>query len=166
MATDGTTPGKPASLRIRAFEPADADAFRRLNEEWIAWHFGMEERDRLVLGDPVGRVLSSGGRIFFAVSGDETIGCCALLALEPGVFEVAKMAVSESRRGNGVGRKLLEHAIAEARALGARRLYLETNRKLHNAIHLYESAGFRHLPPERVKPSPYARADVFMEMLL
>jgi putative acetyltransferase len=48
-----------------------------------------------------------------------------------------------------------------ARALGATKLTLATNSKLPNAIHLYESLGFRHLPPE---PSPYARANVFMEM--
>ena len=45
-----------------------------------------------------------------------------------------------------------------------RRLYLETNRKLALAIRLYESVGFRHLPPERVVPSPYARANVYMEL--
>ena len=56
--------------------------------------------------------------------------------------------------------------IAQAKVLGATRLYLETGTKLTNAIHLYESLGFRHLPPERVVPSPYARANVFMEKLL
>jgi hypothetical protein len=32
------------------------------------------------------------------------------------------------------------------------------------AIRLYESQGFRHLPPERIVPSVYARADVYMEL--
>jgi GNAT superfamily N-acetyltransferase len=76
------------------------------------------------------------------------------------------MAVTESSQGAGVGRRLLEAAIAEARAAGARRLYLETNRKLGPAIRLYESMGFRHLPPERVVPSPYVRSDVSMELIL
>jgi GNAT superfamily N-acetyltransferase len=84
--------------------------------------------------------------------------------MEPEGFELAKMAVSEGLRGNGIGRKLLEHAITEARKLGASRLYLETNRKLANAIHLYESVGFEHVSPDQVIPSPYARANVFMEM--
>ena len=47
--------------------------------------------------------------------------------------------------------------------MGATRLYLETNWKLETAIKLYESLGFEHLPPERIVPSPYARADVYME---
>jgi hypothetical protein len=50
--------------------------------------------------------------------------------------------------------------------LFATRLYLETNSKLQNAIHVYESLGFTHLPAESVKPSPYARANVYMEMWL
>ena len=76
------------------------------------------------------------------------------------------MAVTESHRRAGIGRRLLEKAVEEARASGAHRLYLETNRKLVNAIRLYESLGFRHLPPQRITPSPYARADVYMELYL
>jgi hypothetical protein len=45
-------------------------------------------------------------------------------------------------------------------------LYLETNTKLQNAIRIYEAVGFRHLPAEQVKPSPYTRANVYMEMTL
>jgi GNAT superfamily N-acetyltransferase len=76
------------------------------------------------------------------------------------------MAVTESFQRAGVGRCLLEAAIGAARAAGATRLYLETNRKLGPAIRLYESVGFRHLPPERVVPSPYVRSDVSMELVL
>jgi putative acetyltransferase len=94
------------------------------------------------------------------------VGCCALIFLRPGVYEVAKMTVTESYRGRGLGRRLLEYTIAQASALGAASLYLETNDSLLNAIHLYEALGFRHLPPERVTPSSYARANVFMDLAL
>ena len=81
-------------------------------------------------------------------------------------YEVAKMAVASEAQGRGVGRLLLEAAIAWARERGAGRLYLESNARLTPALHLYASAGFRHLPTEARPVSPYARADVFMEMLL
>jgi GNAT superfamily N-acetyltransferase len=84
--------------------------------------------------------------------------------MEGGCYEVAKMTVVEEHRGRGLGRQLLQHVIEYGQSLGAKRLYLETNNKLRNAVHLYESLGFRHLPPERVKPSPYARSNVQMEL--
>jgi putative acetyltransferase len=151
---------------IREFRAGDEAAFRRLNEEWITRHFAMEPKDEATFADPRGMILDRGGRIFLAVRENEPVGCCALLAIGSGEFEVAKMGVAPDCRRGGIGRQLLERAIAEARKSGARRLYLETNRKLTPAIALYESIGFRHLPPERVVPSPYARANVYMEMFL
>ena len=159
----------PCSLQpvhIRTFEAGDEAAFRELNEAWIAKYFTIEEPDRAVLGDPVGNILAAGGNIFMAVAGAVPVGCCALLPMEPGAFELAKMAVKEDQRGRGIGRQVLEYAIAYARKIGAGRLYLETNRKLANAVHLYESVGFEHVSPDQVIPSPYARANVFMEMKL
>ena len=116
------------------------------------------------LSDPQTTILDQGGRIFFAIQSGDTVGCCALVAIKPGEFEVAKMAVTQACQGTGIGRRLLQSVVEEARASGATRLYLETNHKLTPAIHLYESVGFKRLPPERVVPSPYARADVSMEL--
>jgi putative acetyltransferase len=151
-------------LTIREFEPGDEGAFRRLNEDWIVRYFTLEPKDEDSFADPRGAILDRGGRIFVALSQGQPVGCCALVATVPGEFEVAKMAVAEACRRSGIGRRLLEKTIAAARAAGAHRLYLETNRKLAGAIRLYESLGFRHLPPERIVRSPYARADVYMEL--
>lgn len=174
-------------ILLRSFQPGDERAFCALNEQWIKKYFRIEDKDREILDDPVGKILEPGGHLFLACIGAQPVGTCALIALEPevyevartasgayevagkiapGVYEVAKMAVEESYRGAGIGRAILEYAIAEAARLGARRLYLETNSRLANAIHLYEAVGFRHLDPQHVTPSPYNRANVFMEMLL
>ena len=93
------------------------------------------------------------------------MGCCGLLPIRQGEYEVVKMAVSERAQGKGVGRRILQHTIDQAFAMGATRLYLESNQVLKPALHLYEALGFQHLPKERLTPSPYARADVFMELL-
>jgi len=153
-------------VQFRSFEPGDEAAFRDLNEAWIAANFVVEEKDSDVLNDPVGQILQRGGAIFMAVQEGVAVGTCALLSMRTGMFEVAKMTVLEECRGLGIGKKLLAHVIEEARAMGASRLYLETNSKLQSAVHVYESLGFRHLPPEKVHPSPYARANVYMELLL
>jgi hypothetical protein len=60
----------------------------------------------------------------------------------------------------------MEAAIAKARQLSAKRLYIETNHTLTPAIRLYKAHGFQELPPDRKVQSPYVRADVFMELLL
>jgi GNAT superfamily N-acetyltransferase len=156
----------PTNLTIREFRPGDETAFRRLNEEWIVRHFALEPKDEASLADPQRTILERGGRIFIAVVNDQAVGCCALLAIGPGEFEVAKMAVTEMSQRAGIGRRLLERTIREARTAGALRLYLETNRKMTAAIRLYESLSFQHVPPERVIPSAYARSDVSMELFL
>ena len=155
-----------AELTIREFRAGDETAFRRLNEEWIAKYFTIEAADEAVITDPWGKILNPGGRIFVAIQNGEAVGCCALVVKGPAEYEVAKTAVTERARGAGIGRRLLESVITTARVLGARRLYLETNRKLGPAIRLYESVGFGHVPEERLVPSPYARANVFMELYL
>lgn len=152
------------SVSIVPFRPDHAAAWARLNEAWIEeGGFAVEAKDRKVIDDPQGAILDRGGRIFIAERDGHAIGCCALMAMEDGGFEVAKMTVSPAARGLGLGRRLLEACEAAARAAGAPRLYLETNSSLKPAGALYRSFGFVDLPP---RPSPYARADVWMEKRL
>ena len=153
------------NVQIREFEPGDEAAFRRLNLEWIIRHFELETKDETTFADPCATILHQGGRIFFAVRQGEPVGCGALIPLAVGEYEVAKMAVTSTAQGSGIGRLMLQAAVDAARTAGATRLYLETNHALLPAIHLYESLGFRHLPPERVKQTEYKRADVFLEWI-
>jgi GNAT superfamily N-acetyltransferase len=154
--------------QIREFQPGDEIAFRALNEAWITASFKLEEEDVLILGDPQHHILDAGGHIYFAVHPQTgaVLGCCALLAMEDGCLEVAKMAVAESYRGQGLGKQMLRATIEAARKLGARRLYLVTHHSLKNAIGLYEAEGFVQLRPEDAPPSPFERATVFMEKFL
>lgn len=156
-------PDRETELLLRHYQPADAAAFRRLNQQWIEKLFKLEAPDLAVLDHPEENILEPGGAILIAESGHQVIGTCALLWESEGVYEVAKMAVDEPWRGSGIGRKILQFTVVEARRLGAHKLRLETSSKLPNAIHLYESVGFHHVPAH---PTPYARADVFMEMNL
>lgn len=152
-----------SDVTIREFLPGDADAFFELNREWIQRDFWLEPADLEVLWHPQEAILDLGGRIFMAVRGGRQIGCCALIPIAPGEYELAKMAVTAAERRQGIGRRLICAAIAKAERLGATRLYLETNHRLSGAIALYESMGFRHVPAERITHSVYSRADVFME---
>jgi putative acetyltransferase len=159
-------PSPVAEIGVRQFQSGDAAAFRRLNEEWINRYFRIEAKEEAILADPQKTILDRGGRIFFATAGERCVGCCALIRLGDTEFEVAKMAVEPSYQRAGIGRRLLLAAIAEGRNAGAQRLYLETNHVLTPAIRLYESLGFKHIPEDRIVPSQYARADVYMELIL
>lgn len=151
-------------MRIVDFHPELARAFQALNEAWITQLFALEAKDREVLGDPQGKIIDAGGHVFFAIDEGAPVGCCALMALPDGGFEVAKMAVADSHKGQGLGRELMAACVERAKALAAPRLYLETNSSLAPALGLYRSFGFREIQPD--VPSPYARADVIMELRL
>jgi GNAT superfamily N-acetyltransferase len=74
------------------------------------------------------------------------VGTYALLRVEPGGYELAKMAVTASHQKRGIGTALLDHALAQARALGAEKLVLYSNTRLAPAINLYFKKGFRVIP--------------------
>ena len=149
------------AVEVVPFAPELREDFYRLNADWLERFFHVEEVDHRVLSNPEGEILASGGRIFFARSGDRIVGTCALMLAEPGVFELTKMAVDPSAQGLGIGRKLIERAISEFQAMGAKQLFLETNTKLAPAIRLYESVGFEHQPAVR-EGTHYSRANVYM----
>lgn len=146
---------------IVPYRPAHAAAWRSLNEDWLlAGGYVLEAKDQLVLGDPQGSILDGGGHVFIAERDGEPVGCCSLMAMADDGYEVGKMAVAEGARGLNLGWRLLEACETAARASGAPRLYLETNRAQTHAIALYRRFGFVDLPPQ---PTPYARCDVWME---
>ena len=145
-------------------DETDAAAFRALNEEWIARYFAIEAQDRRQLDDPIAAYIDTGGEILIAERDGRAVGCVALMPDGTGAYELSKMAIAPELRGQGAGRTLLSAAIDHARGLGASSLFLGSSRKLANAVHLYEALGFEHVAPETLH-MPYARADVFMQLV-
>lgn len=150
-----------AAVSIVRYRPDHAAAWRWLNEDWLrAGGYALEPKDQLVLSDPQGVILDRGGHIFIAERADTPVGCCSLMAMADGGFEVGKMAVTGSARGLDLGWRLLEACEAAARGQGAPRLFLETNAAQTHAIALYRRFGFVDLP---ARPTPYERCNVWME---
>ena len=81
--------------------------------------------------------------------GEEIAGCGALKLLDSQRGELKSMRVADAFLGRGIGRAILEHLVAEARARGLRSLWLETGSApaFVPALRLYESAGFRRCGP-------------------
>ncbi|WP_377638964.1 GNAT family N-acetyltransferase [Oryzobacter terrae] len=90
-----------------------------------------------------------GVRLWVAELDGELVGSVALKEVGSGHLELKTMRASASVRGLGLGRALLTHALAEARASGARRVSLETGvvPAFDAARALYASAGFSPCEP-------------------
>ena len=72
---------------------------------------------------------------------DELVGYVGVAAHGPDA-DVQTLAVAPSRRGSGLGRRLVALAVEAARAAGARRLGLEVREDNAAALALYGAAGF------------------------
>jgi len=94
-------------------------------------------------------------RLFLiAKLGARAVGCGALYDFDAGTGEIKRMWVAPDARGLGIARRLLDALEAEARSAGMRRLLLDTNRTLTEAMALYENSGYRRIA--RYNDNPYA----------
>ena len=150
-------------IRIAEAAQTDFEAFKTLNYDWIKRYFKIEESDRKMLEEPQEYVLNQGGSILMAYYEGNAVGTCAILKTDDQTFELAKMAVDDSVKGRGIGLLLGEAALEKARESGGKRVFLDSNTKLKSAINLYRKLGFKRMNAE---PSPYARCNIQMEILL
>jgi len=157
-----TSPVGDAVIRPARTE-ADYREARGLFEEY-ARHLGFDlcfqgftaELESLptVYGPPRGCLL------LLEVTG-KTLGCIGVRMLEPAVGELKRMYLRPAVRGRGLGHRLGEEALRAAKALGYRKIRLDTLARMAPAVGLYRAMGFREIPAYRENPL----ADVmFMEI--
>jgi len=120
------------------------EAFKTINVEWLEDMFVAEPYDLKVLSDPEKYILNRKGMIYFAVKEGNVVGTCAVMEIEEGIFELTKMGVLKSERGEGLGRILLEYVINNVFDLEKNQYFLLTNSDCKAAIYLYENFGFVH----------------------
>ncbi len=88
-------------------------------------------------------------RLFAAWDGDTCLGIAGLKRFGPQDGELKSMHVREEARGRGVGLKLLERVMSEARSQGLTALYLETGSREASAAarRLYARLEFDYCSP-------------------
>jgi GNAT superfamily N-acetyltransferase len=101
------------------------------------------------------------GQLLLAVEDDQAVGCAAMRKLGDGICEMKRLYVRPGHRSKGLGRKLVEAIIQEARGTGYEKMRLDSLTSLKEAAGLYRSLGFTEIPPYRYNPLPDA---VFMDL--
>lgn len=97
----------------------------------------------------IDKLRAPGVTCWSAWAGEDLAGMGALKVLDPRRGELKSMRVHDAFLGQGVGRAILVHLIAEARGRGLESLWLETGSSpaFAPALRLYESAGFTRCGP-------------------
>jgi ribosomal protein S18 acetylase RimI-like enzyme len=149
-ATHGITIEDPDGFRI-VLAPA---RWESTNETSIGWFDGDRERlaDLFSLADDSPLAVSAYrdlGRVLVATEDDHPVGHVQLVDAGPTAVELKSIAVREDRQRRGIGRLLVERALAEARADGFTTMLVATAAAGTEVLRFYQLLGFRLLRVER-----------------
>jgi ribosomal protein S18 acetylase RimI-like enzyme len=142
--------GQPVSATVGPAGAADLPDIRRLFRAYQASldvDLCFQGFDAELAALP-GRYAAPEGALFIARdAGGEAIGCAALRGLDGTRAEMKRLYVAPAGRGRGLGRRLAEAVIAEARRLGYAELALDTLPSMAGAQAMYEAMGFADIAP-------------------
>lgn len=135
--------GAAAAAVIRRATPRDGEAVRRFVFATLR-AYGVEpepddhDKDVMTFGED-----TPGVDAFVAEVDGVAVGSVMIAARGDGTGWLSKFFLDGAYRGRGIGRALLERAVAAARERGYRRLGLDTRTYFEEAIHLYEATGWK-----------------------
>ena len=99
----------------------------------------------LLLADPSEQKINeylSDSICYLVEAAGVVVGVYVLRRSNPSTFELMNIAVNTAYQGQGIGSKMLIHAIAAAKQLGAKRLEVGTG-SFGYQLAFYQKAGFR-----------------------
>ena len=167
LSQHGTPPQTSAGLVIRQAESsAEVAQIRELFLEYaqsLGFSLCFQNFDKELAGLP-GDYVPLNGRLLLAEYNGELAGCGALRWLDDEACEMKRLYVRPKFRGKGLGRRLAEKLISEARAIGYRRMRLDTVEPvMKTAVAMYREMGFCEIEPYCENPIAGA---LYMELAL
>lgn len=129
---------------LRPFMPADQSAARALILAGLGERFGVIDETRNPdVDDIAASYLAHGHTFLVAEAAGEVIGTAGLIFEPDGATcQLVRVSVRRELRRQGVARALVAALLAEARELGMRRVWVETDEPWRDAIALYKRLGF------------------------
>lgn len=95
------------------------------------------------------------GRLVLAYGEDEKLlGCGALRRIRPDAVEMKRMFVRPEAQGQGLGKRLFEMRIEEARKMGCSAIYADTAKGNRSMLAMYEKFGFHYIQRYRENANP------------
>lgn len=141
------------------------DAKRLFTEyaEWLGFSLCFQGFDA-ELAELPGKYAMPGGRLYLAYVDGTAVGCIAMRPLADGICEMKRLYVKKEARGLGLGNKLVEKTLADARDIGYLTMRLDTYPpKMGKAVEMYRRYGFTEIAP--YYDNPHAGSGVlFMEL--
>jgi GNAT superfamily N-acetyltransferase len=137
-----TAPTREFRIRHR-LQPGDLGSVVHLHGLHYSREYGLDITFEPYVARPLADfVLAGTGRLWIAEEGDHVVGSVAVVDAEEGIGQLRWFLVVPEARGAGLGKRLLQEALAYARERGLRRLFLWTFAGLEDALRLYQRAGF------------------------
>jgi ribosomal protein S18 acetylase RimI-like enzyme len=102
--------------------------------------------DLLLLADPSRKIVEgyiNRGECFVLEKEGQVIGVYVLLPTRPETVELVNIAVTEAEQSKGFGKKLVMHAIHEAKKMGYKTMEVGTGNSSIGQLALYQKCGFR-----------------------
>jgi N-acetylglutamate synthase-like GNAT family acetyltransferase len=103
------------------------------------------------------------GAFFIAANNSEITGCVGLKKIENGICEMKRLFVNDRYKGNGIGKKLVEIIIREARLKQYKTMRLDTLDTMEAALSIYYENDFYAIEPYYNNP---ADGVVYLEKML
>ena len=89
-----------------------------------------------------------------------------LCDIKEGDFYISEIAIDESLRGQGLGKKVMSDAIDYAKSKNYKRIILDADFRNNGAKSLYEELGFRVFDKKSLKLGGFERGMYNMELIL